>query len=643
MAVKKYLDSTGLATLWEKIKALIPTIATSSKAGIVKSGGDITVTSDGVVSVNNRLRQIIIPSVDSSNSVHYVKIASVNLTTTQGNSAQAIISGTGGVGYIMKDIAVVLISARNDSGTEYIRLLKINKNSSNWSLGCGYVKGTSIIDFYITISRYNGYKSRLIPLAEDDGRDASISATFLNTLTATTTKPSGWVDGSVGSVFSDFNKPTLDIADLADSDVTDNTLLLTSRVDGTATNTTIHKRPATYLWNYVKGKIESVLGLTASKYNGTANSITRVSVGRQNGGKYTLIGEINIPYKTWNMGVLSLKLNGGEYQVRDRFYEYNVEFVTNSTYTASVLIMKSESSHYDNILYGELIQPTSSSVGKLYLYLDLSVAPYASYSIVKLLDSVSFKINDGTKYDDYINHGGTRITPSEKNIKRNKFNGIFDPGNTSNNWNNLTLAGCYKIQGTALTAQNSPNSSIALSYGILVVERSEDGGENRLIQIYYSDYYNEKGNYRLVCYRTCNEGEWRAWIPLVTKPYADNTYHKINDVLEITDSNLSTYYNASTEILSGIPKEVGTIVFTTTNQYKISAIQVTDVFNGKRIALVGNYIPSESYAHTTTSGRFSQYLYEHRYGEHGLGDSNAPVEFYEDFIYFNGIWYSKGY
>lgn len=53
MAVKKFIDSTGLATLWEKVKALIPGIATSSKAGIVKSGGDVTVASDGVVSVND--------------------------------------------------------------------------------------------------------------------------------------------------------------------------------------------------------------------------------------------------------------------------------------------------------------------------------------------------------------------------------------------------------------------------------------------------------------------------------------------------------------------------------------------------------------------------------------------------------------
>jgi hypothetical protein len=56
MAIKKFIDSTGLATLWEKIKALIPGIATSSKAGIVKSGGDITVAADGAVTVNNHLK-----------------------------------------------------------------------------------------------------------------------------------------------------------------------------------------------------------------------------------------------------------------------------------------------------------------------------------------------------------------------------------------------------------------------------------------------------------------------------------------------------------------------------------------------------------------------------------------------------------
>lgn len=54
MAAQKFIDSTGLATLWAKIKALIPTIATSSKAGIVKSGGDITVASDGTMSQKNK-------------------------------------------------------------------------------------------------------------------------------------------------------------------------------------------------------------------------------------------------------------------------------------------------------------------------------------------------------------------------------------------------------------------------------------------------------------------------------------------------------------------------------------------------------------------------------------------------------------
>lgn len=47
----KYLDNIGLDVLWKKIKSLIPTIATSSKAGTIKSGGDIEINSEGVVTV----------------------------------------------------------------------------------------------------------------------------------------------------------------------------------------------------------------------------------------------------------------------------------------------------------------------------------------------------------------------------------------------------------------------------------------------------------------------------------------------------------------------------------------------------------------------------------------------------------------
>lgn len=56
-----------------------------------------------------------------------------------------------------------------------------------------------------------------------------------------------------------------------DSVITDSTDLITSHVNGySTTNKSFYKRKASYLWEYIKSKISSVLGLTATSYNGTA-------------------------------------------------------------------------------------------------------------------------------------------------------------------------------------------------------------------------------------------------------------------------------------------------------------------------------------------------------------------------------------
>lgn len=45
-------------------------------------------------------------------------------------------------------------------------------------------------------------------------------------------------------------------------------------VNGGTTTTTYHRRPMSALWNYIKGKISSVLGLTVSQYGGNAATAT---------------------------------------------------------------------------------------------------------------------------------------------------------------------------------------------------------------------------------------------------------------------------------------------------------------------------------------------------------------------------------
>lgn len=49
---------------------------------------------------------------------------------------------------------------------------------------------------------------------------------------------------------------------------TDNDYYVAQYSGGGSTTTSYHRRPVSALWEYIKGKISSVLGLTASKYNG---------------------------------------------------------------------------------------------------------------------------------------------------------------------------------------------------------------------------------------------------------------------------------------------------------------------------------------------------------------------------------------
>lgn len=120
-------------------------------------------------------------------------------------------------------------------------------------------------------------------------------------------------------------------------------------------------------------------------------------------------------------------------------------------------------------------------------------------------------------------------------------------------------------------------------------------------------------------------------------------------VLEINDDNKSTYYKRDEEIVYNVPAHIQTIVINTSKTLKISAIQ-GDNFNGRRLTLAGNYAPSERYTidASNTEGRFSQYLYEYRAGSVTTGASSVSwsdniAEAFETFIYFNGIWFSKGY
>lgn len=58
------------------------------------------------------------------------------------------------------------------------------------------------------------------------------------------------------------------------SDPVDADYYVSQYASGGSTTTTFHRRPMSALWNYIKGKISSVLGLTVSQYGGNAATAT---------------------------------------------------------------------------------------------------------------------------------------------------------------------------------------------------------------------------------------------------------------------------------------------------------------------------------------------------------------------------------
>ena len=67
----------------------------------------------------------------------------------------------------------------------------------------------------------------------------------------------------------------------------DDDYFISQYVDGGTTNTTYHRRPVSKLWEYIKGKISSVLGLTATNYGGKAATATTASSANKIAPKYT--------------------------------------------------------------------------------------------------------------------------------------------------------------------------------------------------------------------------------------------------------------------------------------------------------------------------------------------------------------------
>ena len=80
-------------------------------------------------------------------------------------------------------------------------------------------------------------------------------------------------------------------------------------VNGGTTTTTYHRRPVKALWEYIKTKISTVLGLTASQYKGNADSATNDNLGNPISTTYATKAQLNGKSDTTHTHKDKLSLN----------------------------------------------------------------------------------------------------------------------------------------------------------------------------------------------------------------------------------------------------------------------------------------------------------------------------------------------
>ena len=112
---------------------------------------------------------------------------------------------------------------------------------------------------------YHEYQVNETPLTAEQ------LATLNSGLTATNVIKSNGANATSSGVSSMLNQ-----LEKGTSDPQDNDYYISQYAGGGTAKITYQRRPVSALWNYIKGKISSVLGLTATSYGGTSNKATSV-------------------------------------------------------------------------------------------------------------------------------------------------------------------------------------------------------------------------------------------------------------------------------------------------------------------------------------------------------------------------------
>lgn len=623
--MKQYLTSQGLQTLWNQIKALF----VAKEAGKGLSHNDYTdddkAKLDGIaigaevntivavqrngtaITPKDRVVNILVPVKTSelNNDSTYQTAADVaeTIVGVKLDLASGIITLTrkNGTTFTL-DLPTekIIKSGRYDSDTEEIVLVLEDSSEIRFSaseLIDEYYADESTLELYTDTADGNkkkfriktAYKNKIDSSEQITNKTASVSssstetqyptakavynavkdlATKVQTFTQASTRANiesgetiAIIFGKIRKWFADLkavafsasysdliDKPTLDITNEGTSDVTDNTFIVTSRTDGLATNKTIYRRPATFLWNYIKDKISSVLGLTESGYSGVANYSNNIKGNvrsRNNNSRYIEIGRIPVPTTAYVDRSVSLYIKGYHNSNFGDSYIFNVTLGINANAVpyAGIYCVMASKTNYNEVLIGEL---TSAH---LILYLDCVLQNYAGWCFSKLLDVGNLlQYTSGNVYVANIPaNGGTKV---------NQYNKM-------------------------LAVQDGNGATIT------------------------------------------------------------DTYRKLSGCLELTDSNLATYFSNGTLT---IPNGATTVIFNTSSVKTVYLVKGTVQTNGYRLTIGGTWHPDTNSDYQGLEGCFPYYVDYHYFGHTGSSLPNFDAySHFADYIYFNGMWFSKMY
>lgn len=126
-----------------------------------------------------------------------------------------------------------------------------------------------------------------------------------------------------------------------------------------------------------------------------------------------------------------------------------------------------------------------------------------------------------------------------------------------------------------------------------------------------------------------------------------NNTSSTGEILTITDSNKSSYWNAFEDLyIKNVPNSTTIISIETSTVFNdvIGVAMETTPFNGQKLRIIGNI----EYRSTTGTdpNTFTQYIYQYLSSNGGTPARYIPtnnLDAWVEFMYWNGTWYLPGY